>query len=415
MKAETTKGRFLDKFEDIRVALTFRDVMILPGRAEVEPGEVDVKTHVTKLRQLNVPFVSSPMDTVTESDMAIAIARRGGLGVVHRNCSVEEQVDMVKRVKRAEALIIRDVITVTPRDTVSTALSLMEKHNISGLPVVDETRLVGIATGRDVRFEAETLLVEQVMTKNVIKAEEGISIEAAQRLLRDHKIEKLPIVNKTGELAGLITFKDILLRGQYPDAARDENGQLLCAAAVSPFDLDRAKKLDEFADILVTDVSHFHNANVFSATKKLMNEVSAEVIVGNIGTYDAAEDAMTELDKISGFRVGIGSGSICTTTEVTKAGSPTLFATAQVADAVAKYGANIPIIADGGIRGSGDVAIALIAGASAVMIGNLFAALQRVPGNTHHYWRKVLQTISRHGEPGRKREALLSGPLRHAL
>ena len=212
MKSETSKSRFMDKFENIRIALTFRDVMILPGRAEVEPSEIDVKTKVTNLRSLNVPFVSSPMDTVTESDMAIAIARRGGLGVIHRNCSVEEQVEMVKRVKRAEALIIRDVFTVTPRDTVSTALSLMEKHNISGLPVVDNNRLVGIATGRDVRFAAETLLVEQVMTKNVVKAEEGITIEEAQRLLHDHKIEKLPIVSKTGELAGLITFKDILLR-----------------------------------------------------------------------------------------------------------------------------------------------------------------------------------------------------------
>ena len=202
----------MDKFENIRIALTFRDVMILPGRAEVEPRQVDVKTKVTNRRSLNVPFVASPMDTVTESDMAIAIARRGGLGVIHRNCSVEEQVDMVKRVKRAEALIIRDVFTITPRDTVASALALMERHKISGLPVVDKNRLVGIATGRDVRFAAERLLVEQVMTKNVIRAEEGITIEEAQRLLHDHKIEKLPIVNKTGELAGLITFKDILLR-----------------------------------------------------------------------------------------------------------------------------------------------------------------------------------------------------------
>jgi len=256
----------------------------------------------------------------------------------------------------------------------------MEKHNISGLPVVDKNRLVGIATGRDVRFAQPNLLVKQIMTKEVVKAEEGTDIEEAKRLLHDHKIEKLPIVNKSGELAGLITFKDILLRGKYPEAARDENGQLLCAAAVSPFDMERAKKLDEFADILVTDVSHFHNDNVFKATKKLMSEVSAELIVGNIGTYQAAEDAITELEEVSGFRVGIGSGSICSTTEVTKAGSPTLFATAQVADAVTKYGADIPIIADGGIRTAGDAAIALTAGASAVMIGNLFARCRESPG-----------------------------------
>jgi IMP dehydrogenase len=377
---ETTRESFLTKFKGIQVALTFRDVMILPGRAEVEPSEVDVTSRVTKSHRLNVPFVSSPMDTVTETEMAIAIARHGGLGVVHRNCSVEEQVEMTKRVKRAEALIIRDVITVTPEDRVEKALALMEKHTISGLPVVEGPRLAGIVTGRDVRFAQPDLLIKQVMTQDVVKANEGIGIEEAKKMLRDHKIEKLPIVGRTGELSGLITFKDILLRGQYPSAARDENGQLLCAAAVSPFDLDRAKKLDAYADILVTDVSHFHNANVFKATRKLMSEVSAEVIVGNIGTFAAAEDAITELENVSGFRVGIGSGSICTTAEVTKAGSPTLFATAQVADAVAKYGADIPVIADGGIRTPGDVAIALAAGASAVMIGNLFARCQEAPG-----------------------------------
>jgi IMP dehydrogenase len=377
---ETHKSSFQERLKDIQVALTFRDTIILPGRAKVEPIAVDVHTRVTKKHCLNIPIVSSPMDTVTESEMAIAVARHGGLGVVHRNCSIEEEVEMTKRVKRAEALIIRDVVTIAPEDTVGQALALMEKHNISGLPVVERTRLVGIVTGRDVRFAQAALLVRQVMTKDVVKAEEGTSIDEAKRLLGDHKIEKLPIVNKSGELAGLITFKDILLRGKYPEAARDENGQLLCAAAVSPFDLDRAKKLDRYADILVTDVAHFHNDNVFKATKKIMSEVSAEVIVGNIGTYQAAEDAIAELEGISGFRVGIGSGSICTTTEVTKAGSPTLFATAQVADAVAKYGAHIPIIADGGIRTAGDAAIALTTGASAVMIGNLLARCRESPG-----------------------------------
>ena len=377
---EASRKSFLAKFKDIQVALTFRDVVILPGKAEVEPSEVDVNTRVTKKHALKIPFVSSPMDTVTESEMAIAIARQGGLGVVHRNCSIDEQVEMVKHVKRAEALIIRDVVTVTPNSTVGQTLALMEKHNISGFPVVEGTKLVGIVTGRDVRFAQPSLMVKQVMTQNVVKAEEGITLDEAQKMLRDHKIEKLPIVGKNGELSGLITFKDIILRGKYPDAARDENGHLLCAAAVSPFDLDRAKKLDEHADILVMDVSHFHNANVFRATKKLMSEVSAEVVVGNIGTFEAAEDAIAELEMVSGFRVGIGSGSICTTAEVTKAGSPTLFATAQVSDAVSKYGAGIPIIADGGIRTPGDAAIALTAGASAVMIGNLFARCKESPG-----------------------------------
>ena len=401
MKAEeTVRQSFLGKFQGIQVALTFHDVIIVPGRAEVEPSEVDVHTRVTRKHALNIPFISSPMDTVTESEMAIAVARQGGLGVVHRNCSAEEQVEMVKRVKRAEALVIRDVVTVTPDDTVGKALDLMERHNISGLPVVDRTKLVGIVTGRDVRFAQPSLHVSEVMTKEVIKADEGISIEEAQRLLRDHKIEKLPIVNQAGELSGLITFKDILLRGKYPDAARDENGHLLCAAAVSPFDLDRAKKLDEYADILVTDVSHFHNANVFRATKRLMSELSAEVIVGNIGTFEAAEDAITELEQVSGFRVGIGSGSICTTAEVTKAGSPTLFATAQVSDAVSKYGADIPVIADGGIRTPGDVAIALIAGASAVMVGNLFARCRESPGTLITIGGRYYKQYRGMGSPG---------------
>jgi IMP dehydrogenase len=381
MKAEeTVRQSFSAKFKDIQIALTFRDVVIIPGRAEVEPNEVDVQTRVTKKHALKIPFVSSPMDTVTESEMAIAVARQGGLGVVHRNCSTDEQVEMVKRVKRAEAVIIRDVVTVTPNQTVGQTLALVEQHNISGFPVVEGSKLVGIVTSRDVRFADPSLLVKQVMTRDVVKAEEGITLEDAQTMLRDHKIEKLPIVSKSGELSGLITFKDIILRGKYPDAARDENGHLLCAAAVSPFDLERAKKLDEYADILVTDVAHFHNANVFRATKKLMAEVSADVVVGNIGTYEAAEDAIAELEMVSGFRVGIGSGSICTTAEVTKAGSPTLFATGQVSDAVANYGVKIPIIADGGIRTPGDAAIALTAGASAVMIGNLFARCKESPG-----------------------------------
>jgi len=371
---------FVEKFKGIQVAITFRDVMLIPGRSEVEPTDVNVRTRVTKSYELNIPIVSSPMDTVTESEMAIAIARHGGLGVIHRNCSIEEQLEMVKRVKRAEAAIIRDVITVGPDDSVGNTLALMHKHNISGLPVVEKQRLVGIVTGRDVRFTEDRFPVKDVMTKNVVTAEEGISINEAQQILRDHKIEKLPIVNKEKELIGLITFKDILLRGKYPKAVRDENGQLLCGASISPFDLDRAKKLDKHVQILVTDVAHFHNANVFRATKKILSEVSADIVVGNIGTFEAAEDVITELDGVSGFRVGIGSGSICITSEVTRAGSPTLFATAQVSDAVAKYGTDIPVIADGGIRSPGDAAVALAGGASAVMIGNLLARCKESPG-----------------------------------
>ena len=371
---------FRARVRDTDVAVTFRDLILLPGWTEVEPGQVKLSTQVTVSHSINVPFVSSPMDTVTESEMAISLARLGGLGVLHRNCTVEEEVEMAKKVKRAESLVIKDVITIGSTETVRFATELMQKHNISGLPVVEGEKLVGIVTGRDVRFADPSLLVKDVMTKRVITAPADTNIEGAKELLHKHRVEKLPLIDKEGRLKGLITIKDILLRGRFPNAARDENGQLLCGAAVSPFDLKRAKKLAEVVDILVIDVSHFHNANVFSATKKILEEVEADVVVGSIGTYKAAEDSLTKLEGIAGFRVGIGSGSICTTLESTKAGAPTVYATAQVADAVKTYGAKVPIIADGGIRGPGDAAIALSLGASSVMIGNLFARCREAPG-----------------------------------
>ena len=372
---------FRDKFRDAEHALTFNDVLLLPGWTTVEPSEVDVRTHVTRDVMLNVPFVSSPMDTVTESDMAIALARQGGLGVLHRNCSIEEEVEMARRVKRAESLIIRDVITVTPETTVEELLRMMEQHRIHGFPVVeDDNRLVGIVTWRDVRLADPQLKVRDVMTKDVITATEDITLEEAKRILHRHRIEKLPIVDEEGRVRGLITMRDITLKGTYPNAVRDDQGRLICAAAISPFDLRRAKALDKYVDILVVDVAHFHNKNCFEAAKRLLKEVSAEVIVGNIGTYEAAEDCITKLDGVAGLRVGIGSGSICTTSIVTRAGSPTLYAVAQAADAVRDYGADIPVMADGGIRNPGDVAVALAVGASCVMMGNVFAGCTESPG-----------------------------------
>ncbi len=372
---------FRDKFKDAEHALTFNDVLLLPGWTTVEPSEVDVRTHVTRNVMLNVPFVSSPMDTVTESEMAIALARQGGLGVLHRNCSVEEEVEMARRVKRAESLIIRDVITVTPETTVEELLRMMEQHRIHGFPVVeDDNHLVGIVTWRDVRLADPQLKVRDVMTTDVITATEDITLEEAKRILHRHRIEKLPIVDEEGRVRGLITMRDITLKGTYPNAVRDDQGRLICAAAISPFDLRRAKALDKYVDILVVDVAHFHNKNCFEATKRLLKEISAELIVGNIGTYEAAEDCITKLDGIAGLRVGIGSGSICTTSIVTRAGSPTLYAVAQAADAVRDYGADIPVIADGGIRNPGDVAVALAVGASCVMMGNVFAGCTESPG-----------------------------------
>jgi IMP dehydrogenase len=283
------------------------------------------------------------MDTVTESDMAIALAREGSLGVLHRNCSAKEEVDMARRVKRAEAVIIRDVITVRPDMTIAELLSMMEEHNIKGFPVVENGgELQGIVTWRDVRLADSSLLIRDVMTKEVITGNEDTEIDEAMKILHEHRIEKLPIVDKNNRVQGLITMKDITLKGTFKEAVRAEDGRLLCAAAISPFDLPRAKALDKYVDIMVLDVSHFHNKNCFDAAKKVLKEVSADVIVGNIGTYQAAEDILTQLDGVAGLRVGIGSGSICST--------------------------------------SVDVAVAMAVGASAAMMGNVFAGCRESPG-----------------------------------
>jgi IMP dehydrogenase len=372
---------FRDKFKDADTAFTFNDVILLPGWTTLEPNEATVMTRLTKSIRLNSPFLSSPMDTVTEADMAIAMARNGGLGVLHRNCSVEEEVDMARRVKRAEAVIIRDVVTVAPDTTVGELLKLMEEHHIKGFPVVGRGgKLVGIATWRDVRLAEQTLKVRDIMTKKVITGEENITLDEAKQVLHKHKIEKLPIVDKDRHVKGLITMKDITLKGDFPEAIRDEEGRLICAAAISPFDLERAKALDKYVDVVFTDVAHFHNKNCFEATKKLMREMSAEIIVGNIGTYQAAEDCITKLDGIAGVKCGIGSGSICSTSVVTRAGAPTLFATSNAADAVRNNKANISVIADGGLRNPGDIAVALSVGADAAMMGNVFAGCSESPG-----------------------------------
>jgi len=372
---------FRDKFKNADNALTFNDVILLPGWTTLEPDEATVKTQATRNVSLNAPFIASPMDTVTESEMAIALARNGCLGVLHRNCTAEEEVDMARAVKRAEALIIRDVITVNPETTIEELLELMKEHSISGFPVVENgDSLAGIVTWRDVRLADKGLKVGDVMTKDVITGTEETSLEEAMGILHDHRIEKLPIVDGKGRVRGLMTMKDITLKGTYPDALRDEEGRLICAAATSPFDLERAKALDKYVDVLITDVAHFHNKNCFEATKKILKEVEAEVIVGNIGTYEAAEDCLTKLDGVAGLRVGIGSGSICSTSVVTRAGAPTLYAASQAADAVKDYGADVPVIADGGLRNPGDIAVALAVGASCAMMGNVFAGCSESPG-----------------------------------
>lgn len=383
---------------NVEFAFTFNDVILLPGRAEVEPSNVDLTTRIGGMT-LSVPILSSPMDTVTEEEMAIAMARIGGLGVLHRNCSVEEQVSMARAVKRAESFIIRDVITVSPEDSVEEARRLMREHGISGLPVVVDGRLVGIVTRRDVYFaEESSLTVKEIMTKDPITVGPDITPQEARRIMARYKIEKLPVVSDSGELIGLVTAKDVFYRESHPFATRDEEGRLRVGAAVSPFDIDRAKTLSPFVDVLVTDVAHFHNENVIKATKKLISEVDVPVIAGNIGTYEAAEEVISRLDVI-GLRVGIGSGSICTTGEVTGVAAPTLYAVAKVREAVVKHSVDVAVIADGGVRGPGEAAKAFAMGADAVMLGYALAGTKESPGSAMMIGGKMYKVYRGMGSP----------------
>ncbi len=387
-----------DKLANADVAFTFGDVILLPGKTEVEPSEVDLSTHIGEMG-LHVPILSSPMDTVTEENMAIAIARMGGLGVIHRNCTVDEQVRMVKAVKRAESFIIRDVITVSPTDSVEKAKSILREMNISGLPVVVDGKLKGIITRRDVYFaENGSLKVEDVMTKDVITVSSGITPQDARKIISEYKIEKLPVVDKKGYLVGLITAKDVFYRESHPFATRDNKGRLRVAAAISPFDLERAKALEPYVDLLVTDIAHFHNENVIAATKRITNEVDVPLVVGNIGTYEAAEEVITRLD-IAGLRVGIASGSICTTGEVTGVAAPTLYAVAKVSEAVAKYGSSAAVIADGGVRGPAEASKSFTAGADAVMLGFALAGTKESPGSPLIVGGKMYKVYRGMGSP----------------
>lgn len=400
---------FLGKIIEALKVFNFDDLILLPGKSYIEPGEIDLRTRFSTNIPLNLPFVSSPMDTVTESEMAIALARQGGIGVIHRNCTVEEQVEMVKRVKRSESFIIRDVLTISPDLSVGDAAEYMKKHKISGLPVVEgDGKLVGIITGRDVRFTDPRIKIRDAMTKDVVTAHENISPEEAVDLMRRHKIEKLPVVNGDGRLIGLITYKDVALRNTYKDAVRDREGRLRVAAAISPFDVNRARKLSRVADALVIDVAHFHNENVISATKKLSKIIDVDLIVGNLGTKEGVLDAVSKVEEVAGLRVGIGSGSVCTTTQITRAGAPTLFAVAQAADALIELGAfeEIPIIADGGIKGPGDIALALALGASSAMMGYVFAGCKESPSPMTVIRGKYYKLHRGMGSPGAREKRM---------
>jgi len=365
---------------DAPVGITFDDVLLLPGKSRVEPKQADVTSRFSKNISLNIPIVSAAMDTVTEADMAIAIAREGGIGVIHRNMSKEQQLAQIKEVKKADELLVREVVTVKPDAPIQAVWRLMTEEEVSGIPVVDSAgKLVGIISRRDLRpivKPESTKSVRKVMTKDVVTAYESVSLESALDKMYEHKIERLPIVDKKGSLKGIISMQDLLQRRSHPLAIRDNDGLLMVAAAVSPFDVERAVALDEAgADALVVDCAHAHNMNVVDGARKIKKKVDADVIVGNIATAEAAKELV---DFVDGVKVGVGPGSICTTRVVAGVGVPQITAVASVADAASKY--DVPVIADGGVRYSGDVAKAIAAGANVVMLGNLLAGTDEAPG-----------------------------------
>ena len=365
---------------DVPEALTFDDVLLRPMESRVEPDAAETTTRVSKNVQLNVPIVTAAMDTVTEAGMAIAMAREGGLGVLHRNMRIEETVAQVERVKRADELIIRDVVTAAPDQTVREVDEMMGTEGVSGAPVVSEDDVVlGIISGTDIRPYLEVSDNDEVraaMTSEVITAGRDLSARAALELMYEHRIERVPIVDEADRLVGLVTMQGILARREYDEAARDEGGALRVGVAVGPFELERASAADEAgADVLFIDCAHAHNQNVIESAREIESAVAADVVVGNVGTAEAAEAIVGFAD---GIKVGIGPGSICTTRVVTGAGMPQITAVSAVADVAMDH--DVPVIADGGVRYSGDAIKAIAAGADAVMLGSYFAGTDEAPG-----------------------------------
>ena len=371
---------FSKKVQEARMSFTFDDFLLTPNASYVEPKDIDTKIELGKNIKLNIPILSAAMDTVTEADLAIAMAQEGGVGVIHRNITLERQVEEVKKVKSAEDLTIRDVVTVTQDSTIDEVQNIMRDELISGLPVVDDDKIIGIISKRDiipVLNSEHNKTVKDIMTSEVVTVNEGVTAEEALNVAYENKVERLPVI-RDDKLVGIITIKDILNRSQYPNAAKDKNGNFLVAAACGPFDLDRAMALDQAgADIISIDCAHAHNMNVVKFTQTIKDNIGAELCVGNIATAQAAQDLISM--GVDAIKVGIGPGSMCTTRIVAGVGVPQLTAISDVADVACDEG--IPVIADGGIRYSGDVAKAIGAGADAVMLGNLLAASLEAPGS----------------------------------
>ncbi|QPH87534.1 IMP dehydrogenase [Campylobacter concisus] len=364
----------------VKRALTFEDVLLVPQYSEILPKQVDVKTRISKNVTLNIPIVSAAMDTVTEHRTAIMMARLGGIGVIHKNMDVESQAKEVKRVKKSESGVIIDPIFINPEATVAEALSLMSDLHISGVPVIDKDRkLIGILTNRDLRFETNmSTLVKDRMTKApLITAPKGCTLDDAEKIFSQNRVEKLPIVDKDGRLDGLITIKDLKKRKEYPNANKDSYGRLRVAAAIGVGQLDRAKALvDAGVDVIVIDSAHGHSKGIIDTLKEVKANFNVDVVAGNIANPAAVKDLAGA--GADGIKVGIGPGSICTTRIVAGVGVPQISAIDDCASEAAKYG--IPVIADGGLKYSGDVAKALAAGAACVMAGSLLAGCEESPG-----------------------------------
>ena len=376
---------YTDKFQ--KEGLTFDDVLLVPQESDFVGREAILSTQLTQKIKLNIPLMSAAMDTVTESNMAIAIAREGGIGIIHKNMSMEEQAAEVDKVKRSEHGVIVDPFSLSPNHTLNDAEELMSKYKISGVPITENERLVGILTNRDLKFENDySKKIAECMTKeNLVTAPVGTTLEDAKEILRQNKIEKLPIVDQNGCLKGLITIKDIEKAIQYPNSARDENGRLLVGAAlgVTGDILERAQMLiDAKVDAVVLDSAHGHSKNIADCLRKLKATFpDLQVIAGNIATAEAAEFLIRA--GADAIKVGIGPGSICTTRVVAGIGVPQITAICDAAEVAAKYG--IPVIADGGIKYSGDLVKAIAAGADVIMMGSIFAGCEESPGETEIY------------------------------
>ena len=371
----------------IKNAYTFDDVLLMPNKSEILPKEVSLETNLTKKIRLNIPLMSAGMDTVTESKMAIAMAREGGIGIIHKNMSIEAQAEEVDRVKRQENGVITNPFYLHPDNTIEDAQRLMRKYRISGVPITVDGKLVGILTNRDIVYEKDySRKIEEVMTKeNLVTARENTTLEEAKELLKSHKIEKLPLIDENNNLKGLITVKDIEKARIFPNAAKDEQGRLLCGAAVGVTGdvMDRVDALvNAQVDVIVIDTAHGHSFGVMDVVRKIKAKYpELQIIAGNVATADATKDLIEA--GVDCVKVGIGPGSICTTRVVAGVGVPQLTAVMDCAEEAAKYG--IPVIADGGIKFSGDIVKALAAGASVAMMGSMFAGCEEAPGEIEIY------------------------------